>query len=134
MENNIRCKQRFDNFSKAYILLAEIKDYNDSTLDIIKQGFIQRFEIAFELALKTTKDYLTYSGHTVQPSPRQVIKEAFTIEVITNGHAFINMLDAKNLIAHTCDKVFFNEIFLQIKNEFEPALGDLVNFYKEVLS
>ena len=127
MDNqDIRWQQRFDNFSKACVLLGEIKDYEmDSTISIIREGFIQRFEIAFELTWKTLRDYLEYLGHDVQPSPRLVIKEAFAVNILSDGQVFIDMLEARNLMAHRYDEETFNTIFLQIKGQFEPALQTL---------
>ncbi|MDR1726626.1 MAG: nucleotidyltransferase substrate binding protein [Acidobacteriota bacterium] len=123
---DIRWKQRFENYSKACALLAEISDYElESTPAIIREGFIQRFEVAFDLAWKTTKDYLLYLGHDVQPSPRTVIKEAFAAKVIEDGQAFVDMLEARNQMSHRYDEATFDTIFSQIKTEFYPALEKL---------
>ena len=128
---DIRWEQRFGNLSKSCVLLSEIHGYElEGTLPIIREGFIQRFVIAFDLSWKTLKDYLGYLGHSVQPSPRPVIKEAFSAELIKDGQVFIDMLDARNLMSHIYDEEAFNKIFLQIKQEFEPALQTLCEFLK----
>ncbi|MDR1321737.1 MAG: nucleotidyltransferase substrate binding protein [Gracilibacteraceae bacterium] len=133
MDNqDIRWRQRFENFSKACALLSEINGYElNKTPPIIREGFIQRFEITFDLAWKTVNDYLRYLGHDVQPSPRPVIKEAFAANVIVDGQAFINMLEARNETSHRYDEGTFNKIFQQIKSEFYPALEGL-RVYLEV--
>ena len=133
MENlDIRWQQRFDNFSKTCVLLSEINNYEfEDTIAIIREGFIQRFEITFDLAWKTLKDYMEYLGHEIQPSPRPVIKEAFAANIITDGQIFIDMLEARNLMSHKYDEETFNIIFLQIKHKFEPALQKLCQFLKE---
>jgi nucleotidyltransferase substrate binding protein (TIGR01987 family) len=127
MENqDIRWRQRFENYSKACALLSEINDYELSgTLAIIREGFIQRFEITFDLAWKTVNDYLRYLGHDVQPSPRSVIKEAFAAKVIADGQAFIDMLEARNEMSHKYDENTFNKVFQRIKDEFYPPLEKL---------
>ena len=132
MENqDIRWKQRFKNYSKACVLLAEITGYELSeTLPIIREGFIQRFEITFDLAWKTTHDYLRYLGHDVQPSPRPVIKEAFAAKVIVDGQVFIDMLEARNEMSHRYDEETFNKIFQRIKDEFSPALEKLRVYFE----
>jgi nucleotidyltransferase substrate binding protein (TIGR01987 family) len=90
--SDIRWQQRFENYSKACTLLSEICNYElDKTPAIIREGFIQRFEVTFELAWKTLKDYLEYLGHKVQPSQRSVIKEAFASNILSDGHAFIDI-------------------------------------------
>ena len=129
---NIRWQQRFDNFSKSCKLLSEITKYElETTEAIVREGFIQRFEIAFDLAWKTLKDYLVYLGHNVQPSPRPVIKEAFAAGIVKEGQLFIDMLDARNTMAHVYDETFFNDVFLQIKQQFSPTLQSLCDALKE---
>ncbi|MCL2249987.1 MAG: nucleotidyltransferase substrate binding protein [Oscillospiraceae bacterium] len=131
---DIRWEQRFSNLSKACALLSEIHGYElERTLPIIREGFIQRFEITFDLSWKTLKDYLDYLGHNVQPSPRPVIKDAFSASLIKDGQVFIDMLDARNLMSHTYDEETFSKIFLQIKQEFEPALHTLCEFLRSKL-
>ena len=127
MENaDIRWKQRFVNFSKACKLLSEINGYVcEQTPAIIREGFIQRFEITFDLAWKTMNDYLRFLGHIMQPSPRPVIKEAFAAGIIENGEAFINMLIARNEMSHKYDEETFNRVFKRIKDEFYPAFEAL---------
>jgi nucleotidyltransferase substrate binding protein (TIGR01987 family) len=123
---DVRWMQRFENFSRACVLLSEIKDYKfEDTLAIIREGFLQRFEITFDLAWKTARDYLEYEGFIVQPTPRAVIKEAFAAGVIGEGQIFIEMLEARNLTAHKYDEETFNTVFLQIQEKFYTALDKL---------
>ena len=124
MENkDIRWLQRFENFSKACALLAEITVCEPAkTPAIVREGFIQRFEITFDLAWKTAKDFMEFEGLHVQSTPRTVIKEAFAANIITDGQAFIDMLEARNLMSHRYDEETFNAIFLKIKQDFYPAL------------
>ncbi|MDR0931802.1 MAG: nucleotidyltransferase substrate binding protein [Victivallales bacterium] len=126
ISQDVRWEQRFENFSRACILLSEIKDYApQDTPAIIREGFIQRFEVTFELSWKTLRDYLEYLGHDVQPSPRPVIKEAFAAKIIANGQIFINMLEARNEMSHRYDEETFSKVFLAIKSEYSPALEEL---------
>jgi nucleotidyltransferase substrate binding protein (TIGR01987 family) len=123
---DIRWKQRFEHFSRACTLLSEVNSYDlDETPAIIREGFIPRFEIAFDLAWKTLNDYLRYLGHDVQPSPRPVIKEAFAAEVIADGQMLIDMLEARNEMSHKYDEDTFIRVFRRIKEEFYPTLEKL---------
>jgi nucleotidyltransferase substrate binding protein (TIGR01987 family) len=135
MNKDIRWKQRFENFEKAFKLLAEIKNYHINELKPLDQeGFIHRFEMTFELSWRVAKDYLDYSGHIIiQVSPRQVIKEAFAVGIIKNGKAFIEMIEARNLMSHTYDFERFTEILKKIKDNFLPAIQDFYDFLKEQL-
>ena len=127
--HDIRWMQRFENFSKACALLSEVNNYKfEDTIAIIREGFIQRFEITFDLAWKTARDYLEYEGVSVQPTPRAIIKEAFSANVISEGQTFIEMLEARNLMSHKYDEETFNAVFLQIQQNFYPALEKLRAF------
>lgn len=64
MNDDIRWKQRFSNFKKAFLQLKQaVETYDDSAEDIIKEGIIQRFEFTHELAWKVMKDFLEYEGY-----------------------------------------------------------------------
>ena len=62
--SNKRWEQRFENFHRAVNLLRQpfeeksIKQFSQ----LEQEGIIQRFEFCFELAWKTLKDFLEYSG------------------------------------------------------------------------
>jgi Nucleotidyltransferase substrate binding protein like len=67
------------------VLLREALENGPGVLSVLeKEGVIQRFEYAFELAWKTIKDFLEVEGLVVSPvTPRQVIKDAFAAKVFT---------------------------------------------------
>src|SRR5690554_1958308 len=102
MEYDMRWKQRFSNFKKAQKQLTEFIEKEELNKFEI-QGLIQCFEYTFELAWKTMKDYLEQEGFTVK-SPRSTIKTAFQIQLISDGHTWINALEKRNLMAHTYDE------------------------------
>jgi len=84
MTPDVRWKQRFQNFDRAVVLLREpIERGVENLSDLEKEGTIQRFEFAIELAWKTLKDYLEHSGKVIQPdTPRAIIKEAFAARIL----------------------------------------------------
>jgi nucleotidyltransferase substrate binding protein (TIGR01987 family) len=131
---DIRWVQRFENFDKAFILLSAAfggKDVNDFS-DLEQEGLIQRFEYTFELAWKTMKDYIVASGIDVnEPTPRNVIKEAFACGIIDDGQCFIDMMLARNLLSHTYDSKVFVEVLGRVKSDFIPALEKLHAFFIE---
>lgn len=60
---DIRWKQRFQNFDRAFVLLREAMKNGPSGLNLLeKEGVTQRFEYSFELVWKTLKDYLEEGG------------------------------------------------------------------------
>lgn len=101
-EKDIRWKQRFQNFERSIGNLHGAASIKTPT-EIERAGIIQFFEIAFELAWKTMKDYLQYYGYDVQ-YPRDTIKQAFNVGMVGNGNEWLEMLDKRNEMTHTYDE------------------------------
>jgi nucleotidyltransferase substrate binding protein (TIGR01987 family) len=127
MAADIRWKQRFQNFDRAVVLLREPIERDVTTLsNLEKEGTIQRFEFAVELAWKTLKDYLEYQGKVFTPAtPRSVIKEAFAARILSDGQVWIDMLDHRNLLSHTYDEATFDKAVLAIRDRYLIALEEL---------
>jgi nucleotidyltransferase substrate binding protein (TIGR01987 family) len=133
MSADIRWKQRFQNFDRAFVLLREALERKPEALSMLeKEGVVQRFEYTFELAWKTLKDYLEASGLVISPvTPRQVIKEAFAAKVIVDGTVWIKMLDNRNLLSHTYDGLVFEETAKAIAEIYLPAIASLHEFFQK---
>jgi nucleotidyltransferase substrate binding protein (TIGR01987 family) len=127
MIQDIRWKQRFHNFDRAVALLREPIDRGIETLsDLEKEGAIQRFEVAVELAWKTLKDYLEHEGAVIDPiTPRNVVKEGFAARIIADGQVWIDMLDHRNLLSHTYDSVTFEKAVVAVRDRYQAAIEDL---------
>ena len=128
---DIRWKQRFHNFDRAFLLLQDALKDGPAPLSLLeKQGTIQRFEFSFELAWKTVKDFLEDSGLVISPvTPRQVIKDAFAAKVLADGQIWIEMLDHRNLLSHTYDCAVFEQAVEAIAARYLPALAALHQFF-----
>jgi len=111
-----RWKQRFSNFEKVLQHLEDAVTRKDLSM-LEKAGVIQMYEIGFELAWKTLKDYLEEKSVIVK-FPRDTIKEAFAYEIIKNGDVWMEMLQNRNLMSHTYDE-----------EKAELAYGYIVNHY-----
>lgn len=100
--------------------------------DITIDGVLHRYEFTFELAWKTLKDYLEYLGVSSNTgSPREVIKESFAHNLISNGEVWINMMLARNSLSHLYDEEASREIYDDIKSEYINELEKLVEFLKD---
>jgi nucleotidyltransferase substrate binding protein (TIGR01987 family) len=100
---DIRWKQRFQNLEKAYsqfqeALVAHLQDHENK---LIRLALVQTFEFTYELCWKTLNDYLDYSGIKDIRLPRDVIKQSFQADLISDGQMWIDMLDDRNLMSHT---------------------------------
>lgn len=125
----IRWKQRFENFEKAFLQLSEAMDKYEHLDDLSKEGLIQRFEYTFELAWKTLKDYLESQGIIAQ-SPREALKQGFHLNLLDNGEAWIDMLEKRNLLAHTYDQTNFELALKSIKESYFPEIIKLYGFFR----
>ncbi len=127
MEQDIRWKQRFANFSKAYNLLREVADMDCATLSMLeKEGIVQRFEFTVELTWKTLKDKMEYDGLVLdQISPKSVIREAFRTRYISNVESWMRMIGDRNLMSHTYDFAVFEAVIPTIQHEYIETIGEL---------
>lgn len=131
-KKEIRWKQRFQNFNRAYNLLNCALEENDidDLSNLEQEGVIQRFEYTYELAWKTLKDYLEYNGVNItEITARSVFKEAYSSGIIKNSEIFIDMMLSRNLLSHTYDFNKFRDILIKVKKDYLPELSDLYLFF-----
>ena len=135
MNQDIRWRQRFENFDRALGLLREaLADGQENLSPLEQEGATQRLEYTLELAWKCMKDYLEDSGVTISPAtPRQVIKEAFVAKIITDGQTWIDMLNHRNLLSHTYDFAVFEEAIRATADRYLPTLQSLHQFLSKEL-
>jgi nucleotidyltransferase substrate binding protein (TIGR01987 family) len=133
-KKEIRWKQRFQNFNRAYNLLNCALEENDidDLSNLEQEGVIQRFEYTYELAWKTLKDYLEYNGVNItEITARSVFKEAYSSGIIKNSEIFIDMMFSRNLLSHTYDFNKFRDILIKVKKDYLPELSDLYLFFMD---
>jgi nucleotidyltransferase substrate binding protein (TIGR01987 family) len=120
---DIRWKQRYQNFEKAFKHL-EAAVIKKELSDLEKAGVIQIYEFTFELAWKTIKDFLEEKEVLVK-FPRDTIKEAFKYEVIEDGDLWIDMLEKRNLMAHTYNEANAEMAYELISKQYFKALQQI---------
>ncbi|WP_212508804.1 nucleotidyltransferase substrate binding protein [Litoribacterium kuwaitense] len=119
----IRWKQRFENFEKAYKLLEKYSSQPIET-ELERAGIIQFFEMTVELAWKVWKDYLEAQGFLVK-SPRETIKQAFQSGYIADGHTWLEALLSRNQPSQMYDEEKAKEMIDTIKLKFLPLFADM---------
>lgn len=130
---DIRWKQRFQNFEKAYKRLQHaivvVKGEPDN--EVLTAGLIQIYEFTFELAWKTLKDYLEMEGFTVL-SPRATIRQAFQSGYLHNAEDWMQALDDGNLTTHTYDEQIAAKVINDIHTKYFFMLGELYQYLKDL--
>lgn len=120
-----RLSERIENFNRAFELFEEVrndflKDKNNNTFRL---ALTQGFEIVCELGWKVLKDYLFINGISVQ-LPREVIKEAFNKEIISNGQIWIDMIDARDATSHEYNMDKIDTILENISSVYYDELSN----------
>ena len=122
MKRFIERKQDLTNATKR---LKEALEQEET--DIVIDGVLHRYEFTFELAWKTLKDYLEYLGIPMNTgSPREVIKESFAHNLISDGETWIKMMLARNSLSHLYDEETSRKIYAAIKSEYIYEIEKLV--------
>lgn len=132
---DIRWQQRFDNLNSAYSRLLQAVEANQKEPEnqLVQMALIKGFEMTFELSWKTMKDYLKYNGVDVK-LPRDVIKQAFANDLIADGQMWIDMLEDRNLMAHTYDEARALEAVNHICQRYLTGLEQLHQYLRARLA
>lgn len=88
---------------------------------MIKEGLIQRFEYTHELACNVMKDYGTYQGNTTIGGSRDATREAFQLQLVSDGEVWMDMIGSRNKTSHTYDETTADEIYGKILSAYYPA-------------
>ncbi|MDR2557173.1 MAG: nucleotidyltransferase substrate binding protein [Bacteroidales bacterium] len=129
MEKDIRWKQRFYNFKRAFLQLQDaVKRKNLNELE--KNGLIQRFEFTIELAWKVMKDFLEEKGFAFKPSPKDTFRQAQEAKYIDYAQIMIDALNLRNELSHDYDGELLKLSEAELKNKIFPALEKMYNFFE----
>lgn len=131
MSDGTRWRQRFENLSNAYqqlqlALTAVTKEPHNKLYQIALVG---AFQFTFELCWKTLKDYLKFQG-VDESLPREVIKQAFHHQLITDGQLWLDMLDARNLMAHVYQEQKALETVKDIQEKYVHGIDQVYRLLK----
>ena len=123
---DIRWKQRFQNFNKALVLLEQAVKITETRelSELEEQGLIQRFEFTHELAWNVLKDYIEYQGNNSITGSRDATREAFNKGLIAEGDQWMEMIKSRNLSTHTYNQDVADSLKDKILNIYFPLFAD----------
>lgn len=129
---DIRWKQRFQNFKKAFALLEEAVEINNrqGLSDLEEQGLIQRFEFTHELTWNVFKDYFDYQGNTQITGSRDATREAFNKGLIQDGQGWMEMIKSRNQSSQT----YNDEVAADLKNKITKKYHNLFRDFKNKMA
>ena len=118
-----RWRQRLENYAKARDLLIEAARLNEERAlsDLEKAGFVQRYEIAWELGWKVMADYLVAQ----QTPPKSftatmAIRGALAAGLIDDGDAWLAAGELRHPLSHTYSVKKRDEAVRAIGSRFLP--------------
>jgi nucleotidyltransferase substrate binding protein (TIGR01987 family) len=118
-----------DDLSAALARLGDALVENPSS-DLGKAGCIQYFEFSFELSWKAIKIFASQLGLDDCLSPKSCLKLAFGQTWIEEESVWLEMLEARNRLAHTYDAKNALVIYARLP-EFHGAMRALLNVLLE---
>ena len=125
MNEDIRWKQRFQNYKKALVTVrgaVELTASRDLS-ELEKQGLIHGFEFTFELAWNVMKDYLEEEGITGIVGSKGAVRQAFNKGLMEDGQVWLDMIGDRNLAAHSYNEETAQDIVNSIVSLYYSQLN-----------
>ena len=130
---DIRWKQRYQNFKQAFYRLQEAMEIENLN-ELERNGLIQRFEFTIELAWKVMKDFLEEKGFAFNPSPKDTFRQAQAAKYIYYAQELIDALNIRNELSHDYDGELFRLSETELKRSIFPAIGKLNKFFENEIN
>ena len=121
--------KKYDNFSKALKNLKECLKVEEPYSVVEQTGIVGLFQICFEQSWKLMKEVLENHGRFAvrTGSPREIIKIAYQCDMIKNQKAWLEILESRNILAHTYSDEQSLNVIKSIKSDYISVFEDLKN-------
>ncbi len=119
--------KKYDNFCAALNNLKDIYRYEEPYDNVILTGLVALYEICFEQAWKAMKEVMEYHGidEGATGSPRQILKSAYQIGMITDETLWLDALNSRNNVSHAYNHVIALDIVRRTKETYYEMLCSL---------
>lgn len=125
---DVRWIQRFNNYRNALRRLEEAGDIvnvamssplNHESVQLLKEGLLQRFEFTQELAWKVMKDYLEYQGAESIMGSRDAFRQSLKLGLISDDR-WLNSITDRNITSHAYDESKAGVIYDNVRKVYLP--------------
>jgi nucleotidyltransferase substrate binding protein (TIGR01987 family) len=127
-EKQPKWHERLKTFQNALVRLTEV-------IEIDKQrplnqfecdSLIKRFEFSYEMAWKLLMSYEKESGIGELLGSKDVIRKAFSMSLIDNGEAWLEMVEDRNKTSHLYDEEMAADVIDEIIHTYHPLFNELL--------
>ncbi len=132
-KQDVRWKQRFQNFSKAMAQLQKFIEKGENLNELEEQGMIQAFEYTFELAWNLIKDYYEFQGSSNIQGSRDAFRLAFNRGLISDGDAWMKMIESRTKTSHTYNEETADEIAKAVLNQYYQLFRNLFETMESII-
>lgn len=121
--------KKYENFCKALSNLQEGLKLDEPYSVVEQTGIVGLFEICFEQSWKLMKAVLEEHGRFEDKigSPRAIIKIAYQCNMIKDGEKWLELLESRNILAHTYSDAEAVEIIRKLKTDYFGLFEELRN-------
>jgi len=125
MDEDIRWKQRFQNYKKAFATLKSAVELAESRelTDLEKLGMIRCFDFAFKLAWNVMKDYLEWKGVAGIKGANGAVRQALNNSVIEEKSVWMGMVKDRSLAIYSYDESVVKELAAAIVDSYYYELN-----------
>lgn len=133
-QEDIRWKQRFSNYKKALQQLSKAVELSQQRplSELEQQGLIQAFEYTHELSWNVLRDYFRERGNQSIYGSKDAVREAFNVDLIQDGEAWMDMIKDRNRTSHTYNQDTAQAIANNITTRFFSLFVALQNKMQEL--
>ncbi|MCC8049928.1 MAG: nucleotidyltransferase substrate binding protein [Clostridiales bacterium] len=121
--------KKYENFCRALANLQVGLELEEPFSIVEQAGIVGLFEICFEQSWKLMKELLEEHGRFENKigSPRAIIKIAYQCDMISDEELWLNLLEARNELAHTYSDEQALSVIRELKSDYVRAFEELKN-------
>lgn len=133
-KRQLRWIERLDTFKNAIARMAEvIKLSKQRKLNQFEcDSLIKRFEFTFEMAWKLMMSYEKDNGFAELHGSKDTVRTAYSMSLIDNGEAWLEMVDDRNKTSHLYDEEMASDVIDEIIHTYYPLFIELQNKMNEI--